>query len=110
MCVYVVPKSRLYPISLNLPINYSTSGIIVLFFKLALEFSNQSIKLLIQFVFTIYKAVRPFKTFEHGELANAITWLNDKDDKGELDNFDVSSEGMDDELKNNLIKQQFHLK
>lgn len=77
--------------------------------KTAIIVSNQGIKLIIKFVFTLYKAVRPFKTFEHGELANAITWLNDKDDKGELDNFDVSSEGMDDELKNNLIKQQFRL-
>lgn len=78
--------------------------------RTAIIVANPSIKLLIQFVFKIYKAVRPFKIFGQNELPDAIKWLNDKDN-GDLDKFDFSvQEDMDDQMKASLVKNQFNLR
>ena len=77
--------------------------------KTAIIVSNQSIQLLIQFVFRIYKAVRPFKIFNGKEdLSKAILWLNN-DDKGDLELFDKEVADMDEQMKNNMIKKEFKL-
>ena len=77
--------------------------------KTAIIVSNQSIQLLIQFVFRIYKAVRPFKIFNGKEdLSKAILWLN-TDDKGDLEIFDSKAADIDEELKNNMIQNQLKL-
>lgn len=79
--------------------------------RTAIIVANPSIKLLIQFVFRIYKAVRPFKIFGENELADAIKWLNDGNDRGDLDKIDFSvQEDMDDQMKASLVKNQFNLR
>ena len=50
--------------------------------RTAIIVSNPTIKLLIQFVFTIYKAVRPFKVFHESCLEKAFLWVN-SDEEGD---------------------------
>ena len=76
--------------------------------RTAIIVSNDSIQVLIQFVFTLYKAVRPFKIFtDKKNLSDAILWLNNKDDKGDLDIFDSKLSNLDKEEKFNMIKNQY---
>lgn len=51
--------------------------------KTAIIVSRPLIKTLIQLVFTIYKAVRPFRIFHGEELEEAIIWLESNDIKTE---------------------------
>jgi hypothetical protein len=44
--------------------------------RTAIIVSNPNVRLLIQFVFKYYKAVRPFKVFETKELQDAYNWVN----------------------------------
>jgi hypothetical protein len=43
--------------------------------KTGIIVSSNSIKLLIKFVFTIYKPVRPFKVFSEGEIEKSLNWV-----------------------------------
>jgi hypothetical protein len=44
--------------------------------RTAIMVKDPGIKLMIQFVFTLYKAQRPFKVFEERELEKSFHWLN----------------------------------
>lgn len=43
--------------------------------RTAVLVSSNSIKLLIKFVFTFYKPVRPFKVFNHEEVRKSFDWV-----------------------------------
>lgn len=58
--------------------------------RTAIIVSNPTIKLIIQFVFTFYKAVRPFKVFHESCLENAFIWVNSDDDGDKIEANDIS--------------------
>lgn len=52
--------------------------------RTAIIVSTPIIKLLIQFVFQIYKAVRPFKVFSGEQVEEAFVWAISSEDEGDV--------------------------
>jgi hypothetical protein len=55
--------------------------------RTAIIVKENGMKFMIDFVFKVYKAVRPFKVFGEFQIKDAQAWLENTDDIGDLKNY-----------------------